>query len=77
LIFLVSWKKIDKPGWAVLNRLADVLGVAPEHFFIDASPTGPAASAEECMRWWSEIATEEGRRQALRAPSAIVERDRE
>lgn len=76
LDFCPVMEKIDAPCWAILDRLADALGVAPNHFFMDQPPADPPASADECMRLWSEITTEEGRQQALQALRVIVKIDR-
>lgn len=68
--------KIDAPRWALLHRLAAALGIPVERFLSDAPPMEATAQADACLRLWSEIRTEEGRRQALEALRAILERER-
>lgn len=62
----------DTPNLAALRRIADALGVPVERFFTDTLSSGLIADADECLRLWARIATEEGRRQALEALRVIA-----
>ena len=58
-----------------LRQIADALGKPVECFFADPVSTQSSVDAGECLRLWSEIKSDEGRRQALQALRAIVELD--
>jgi hypothetical protein len=60
---------------AVLRRVADALGMTVDRFFTAAQARGTDINSDECLRLWSEIATEDGRRQALEAMRAIIGRE--
>lgn len=62
----------DPTRQAVLHRLADTLDIPVERFFTDRPHLEGAASADECLRLWFSIATEDGRQQALEALKAIA-----
>ncbi|WP_157862038.1 hypothetical protein [Methylobacterium sp. Leaf361] len=72
LDFYPVMEKSDDRCWAALDRLADALGISRERFFVEAPHAGTTVSTDECLRLWSEIETEEGRRQALQALQTIV-----
>ena len=65
--------EIYDPGRVTLQRLADALGIPADRFFGNGSSTGTATCADECLRLWSMIRTEEGRRHALKALRAIAD----
>ena len=69
-------KNFDEPAWAVLRKIADALGVSVERFFTVKSPSDDSSDEDECLRLWSEIKTEEGRRRALEALRTIAELER-
>jgi transcriptional regulator with XRE-family HTH domain len=60
--------KPREPDRAVLQRIADALGVPVERFFTGSLPV----SADECLYLWSRIRTAEGRLRALEALRAIA-----
>lgn len=64
---------IDTPSLAALQRIADTLGVTVERFFTEEPSLGAVTDADACLRLWSRITTEEGRRQALKALWVIAE----
>ena len=66
-------KKFSSPSLVAIQRIADALGVPVEHFFSDPPSESLTANADECLRLWSEIRTDEGRRQAIEALRVIVE----
>lgn len=66
----------DEAKRAVLDRLSRVLGVPVDRFFTELSPTGTITNADECLRLWSMITTEDGRQQALRALQVILDLER-
>ena len=66
-------KNLDEPAWAVLRKIAGALGVPVERFFAARSSSDVLSGEDECLRLWSEIKTEEGRRHALEALKAIAE----
>jgi pyrroloquinoline quinone (PQQ) biosynthesis protein C len=57
------------PEWDALQRIARALGVPVEQLFAN----NPPVSTDECLRLWSKITTDEGRRQALNALRMIVD----
>lgn len=61
----------NDPRRALLHQIAEALGVPVERFFTGSMCT----DANECLRLWSRIRTEAGRRQALEALRAIIERE--
>ena len=64
---------MDTPSLAALRRIADALGVTVERFFTEEPSLEAVTDADACLRLWSKITTEEGRRQALKALRVIVE----
>jgi pyrroloquinoline quinone (PQQ) biosynthesis protein C len=60
------------PEWDALQRIARALGVPVEQLFANNPPN----NTDECLRLWSEITTDEGRRQALNALRMIVDLER-
>lgn len=72
LVLGTIMEKSADPQRAVLRRIADKLGVPVEQFF-----TGNLSSdADECLRLWLRIKTDEGRRKALEALRAVAELER-
>ena len=67
-------EKAISTEFATLRRVAEALGVHVKQFFTEAPQPTRCASTVESLRLWSEITTEEGRRDALRALQAIVDR---
>jgi transcriptional regulator with XRE-family HTH domain len=59
------------PDRAILQRIADALGVPVERFFSDSLP----ADADECLRLWDRIRTDEGRRRALEVLRTIADEE--
>ena len=70
-ILRVIMAKPTEPDWAVLQRIADALGVPVERFFTGSLPV----NADECLYLWSRITTEEGRLRALEALRSIADED--
>jgi hypothetical protein len=68
--------KIEILKRPVLCRIANVLGVPVEHFFVDPVSTRQAATEDECLRLWPMICTDAGRQQALEALRMIVDHER-
>lgn len=66
-------EEVDEPRREVLGRLSNALGILREDFFVDVPHTSTTANAEECLRLWFKIATDDGRRQALEALRAIAD----
>lgn len=64
-------EKYDEPARALLQQIADALGVPVEQFF---GPS-PSAGADEILHLWSRIRTEAGRTRALEALQAIVDEE--
>jgi hypothetical protein len=64
-----------EPNQTVLRRLADTLGISVERFFADAPALDSVANEDECLRLWSRIETEAGRRQALEALRMISDHE--
>jgi transcriptional regulator with XRE-family HTH domain len=60
--------KLAEPDRAILERLADALGVPVERFFTGSLPV----DTDECLHLWSVIRTAEGRLRALEALRAIA-----
>jgi transcriptional regulator with XRE-family HTH domain len=56
-----------------LFKIAKALDIPVEWFFAARSHSDISAERDEYLRLWSEIGTEEGRRQALQALRSIVE----
>ena len=67
--------KDSESGRAILTRLSETLGLPVERFFTDKLCMEAWEGADECLRLWSEIRTEEGRQQALEALRTIAGRD--
>ena len=63
--------KSAEPDRVILERIADALGVPVERFFTSSS----SVDTEECLRLWSMIKTQEGRRRAVEALRAIADRE--
>ena len=61
-------RKFDEPTRALLQQIADALGVPVEQFF----GASLFAGADEVLHLWSRIRTEAGRTRALEAMRAIV-----
>ena len=60
-----------EPDRAILQRIADALGMSVEQFFTGNLPVDES----ECLRLWNRIKTLEGRRRALEALRKIVDED--
>lgn len=58
-----------EPARAILQRIADHLGVAVEGFFTGSMPS----EADECLHLWFRIRTPEARLRALEALRAIAD----
>ncbi|MFK5600583.1 hypothetical protein ACFZ8E_26880 [Methylobacterium sp. HMF5984] len=69
LVLGTIMEKSADPQRAILRRIADKLGVPVEQFFTGNLPL----DADDCLRLWLRIKTDEGRRQALEALRAIAE----
>lgn len=66
----------DSSKHAALGQIADALGLPVEQFFANPPSMRAGMNSDECLRLWSEIQTDEGRRQALEVLQAIVDLDR-
>ncbi|TXN76585.1 hypothetical protein FV228_00070 [Methylobacterium sp. WL18] len=62
-----------EPDRAILQRIADALGVPVEWFFTGSLPV----DADECLHIWAKIRTEEGRRRALEALRTMADEELE
>lgn len=62
-------KESDKRVAALLQRIADGIGVPVQQFYTDTTPL----DGSECLSLWFSIRTPEGRYRALQALRAIVE----
>ena len=61
--------KPAEPGRAILQRIADDLGVPVEQFFTSSV----RSEADEYLRLWLRIKTQEGRLRALEAVRTIAD----
>lgn len=64
-------EKAAEPDRAILQRIAEALGVSVEQFFTDTPPV----NTNELLRLWSKIRTAEGHLRALEALRAIAAED--
>jgi len=61
--------KPGQPELAILQQIADALGIPVEWLFTDSLPV----DADECLRLWFIIRTQEARCRALDALTAIAD----
>jgi hypothetical protein len=59
------------PNRATLERIADALGVPVEQLYAGSLPV----DGDACLRLWSRIRTDEGRRRALEALRVIADEE--
>jgi transcriptional regulator with XRE-family HTH domain len=74
-LFMTIMKKFDEPGQAILRRIAAALDVPLEQFLTNQPPAAAKADAEECLRLWFKITTEQGQWQALEALRIIAQQE--
>ena len=72
----MSMERDTEQKWATLSRLAATLDVSIERFFTEVPTNASTAGTDDCLRLWSQITTEEGRRHAMTAMQMIVDLER-
>ena len=66
----------DKSRLTILRLFAKILDVPVERFFSNDAPSDALTDLSECLRLWDQIATAEGRQQALKSLRNVVDNEK-
>lgn len=67
---------LDARSKRTLRLIADIMRTPIGRFFADEGPPDPSG-AQECLRLWFMIATDEGRARALAALHSVIDAERD